>query len=172
MQKTVVVSNNGGAALTGTLTLPAGITANTTSLNVPNGQSFNLLLTWTPTTPGAYSDSIRFVTNDATASDFYYQLTGTAVTPFILNEVVQNFDTSTGTIPANWTGNYTVNASGGIGWSKRLTRNLWSSEPRPVFSPLLFFASTATSVLKFKYRAVNYSGYGTGTAVRNTWNFL
>ncbi|MCC6638555.1 MAG: DUF4623 domain-containing protein, partial [Ignavibacteriaceae bacterium] len=122
MQKTVVVSNNGGAALTGTLTLPAGITANTTSLNVPNGQSFNLLLTWTPTTPGAYSDSIRFVTNDATASDFYYKLTGTAVTPFILNEVVQNFDTSTGTIPANWTGNYTVNSVGGIGWSKRLTR--------------------------------------------------
>lgn len=163
MQKTVVVSNNGGVALTGTLTLPAGITANTTSLNVPNGQSFNLLLTWTPTTPGAYSDSIRFVTNDATASDFYYKLTGTAVTPFILNEVVQNFDTSTGTIPANWTGNYTVNASGGIGWSKRLTRNLWSSTPTGFFtSPL--FASTATSVLKFKYRAVNYSGYGTGTA--------
>ncbi len=163
MQKTVVVSNNGGAALTGTLTLPAGVTANTTSLNVPNGQSFNLLLTWTPTTPGAYSDSIRFVTNDPVAGDFYYQLTGTAVTPFILNEVVQNFDTSTGTIPANWTGNYTVNAGGGIGWSKRLTRNLWSSTPTGFFtSPL--FASTATSVLKFKYRAVNYSGYGTGTA--------
>lgn len=163
MQKTVVVSNNGGAALTGTLTLPAGVTANSTSLNVPNGQSFDLLLTWTPTTPGAFSDSIRFVTNDATASDFYYQLTGTAVTPFVLNEVVQNFDTSTGTIPANWTGNYTVNSVGGIGWSKRLTRNLWSSTPTGFFtSPL--FASTATSVLKFKYRAVNYSGYGTGTA--------
>ena len=164
MQKTVVVSNNGGAALTGTLTLPAGVTANTTSLNVSNGQSFNLLLTWTPTTPGAYSDSIRFVTNDPVAGDFYYKLTGTAVTPFIMTEVVQNFDTSTGTIPANWTGNYTVNAVGGIGWSKRLTRNLWSSTPTGFFtSPL--FASTATSVLKFKYRAVNYSGYGTGTAV-------
>lgn len=165
MQKTVVVSNNGGAALTGTLTLPAGVTANSTSLNVPSGQTYNLILTWTPTTPGAYSDSIRFVTNDATASDFYYQLTGTAMTPFVLNEVIQNFDTSTGTIPANWTGNYTVNAVGGIGWSKRLTRNLYGTgTSRTGFFTTPFFASTATSVLKFKYRAVNYTGYGTGSA--------
>ncbi|MBK7867102.1 MAG: hypothetical protein IPJ75_08995 [Ignavibacteriales bacterium] len=165
MQKTVVVSNNGGAALTATLTLPAGVTANSTALNVPGGQAYNLILTWTPTTPGAYSDSVRFVTNDATASDFYYKLTGTAVTPFVLTEVVQNFDTSTGTIPANWSGNYTVVAGGGIGWSKRLTRNLYgTSTSRTGFFATPFFASTASSVLKFKYRAVNFTGYGTGTA--------
>jgi len=165
MQKTVVVSNTGGVPLTATLTLPAGITANSTSLNVANGQSFNLILTWTPTGAGAYSDSIRFVTNDATASDFYYKLTGTAVTPFVLNEVVQNFDTSTGTIPANWTGNYTVVASGGVGWSKRLSRNLYgtSTNMTGLFTTP-FFSATATSVLRFKYRAVNFSGYGTGTA--------
>lgn len=62
MQKTVVVSNNGGVALTATLTLHPGVTADSTSLNVPNGQSFNLL-TWTPTTPGAFSDSGLICTN-------------------------------------------------------------------------------------------------------------
>jgi hypothetical protein len=165
MQKTVVVSNTGGSALTATLTLPAGVAANSTSLNVPSGQSFNLILTWTPIATGSFSDSVRFVTNDATASDFYYQLTGTAVTSFVLNEVVQNFDTSTGTIPANWTGNYTVSAVGGVGWSKRLTRNLWGSGSNVTgFFTTPFFASTATSVLKFRYRAVNYTGYGTASA--------
>ena len=165
MQKTVVVSNNGGVPLMATLTLPPKITANTTSLNIPNGQSFNLILTWTPTSAGAFSDSIRFITNDATASDFYYKLTGTAETPFVVNEVVQNFDTSTGSIPANWTGNYTVLAGGGVGWSRRLTRNLYGTATNMTgLFTTPFFSATASSVLKFKYRFVNYAGYGTGTA--------
>lgn len=167
MQKTVLVSNTGGAALTGTLTLPALITANTTSLNVASGGSFNLVLTYTPTAVGALDDSILFATNDPANASLYYKLTGTAVEPFVLNEIVQNFDTSTGTIPANWAGNFTVNATGGVGNSKRLTRNLYSSTPTGFFTTP-FFNATASSQLKFKYRVVNYTGYpATGTPGAN-----
>ncbi len=164
MQKTVVVSNTGGVALTATLTLPSRVTANTTSLNVPNGQQFNLVLTFTPTDTAALNDSIKFVTNDPSAGTFYYKVSGTSVQPFILPTIVQNFDTSTGTIPANWSGNYTVSSNGGVNWSKRLTKNLYGSSLTGFFaSP--FFSATATSQLKFKYRVVNYTGYGTSTAV-------
>ncbi len=165
MQKTVVISNNGGAALTGTLTLPARVTANTTSLNIPNGQQFSLVLTFTPTDTAALNDSIRFVTNDPVAGTFYYKVTGTSVQPFVLPLISQNFDTSANsTIPANWAGNYTVNAIGGIGWSKRLTRNLYGSAlTGNINTP--FLSATATTQLKFKYRVVNYTGYGTASAV-------
>jgi len=164
MQKTVVVSNTGGAALTATLSLPSRVTANTTSLNIPNGQQFNLVLTFTPTDTSALNDSIKFVTNDPVAGTFYYKVSGTSVQPFILPTIVQNFDTSTGTIPANWSGTYAVNSTGGVNWSKRLTRNLYGSALTGNFATP-FFSAIATSQLKFKYRVVNYTGYGTSSAV-------
>ncbi len=165
MQKTVVVSNNGGAALTATLTLPSRVTANSTSLNVPAGGQTNLVLTFTPTDTSALNDSILFTTNDPVAGNFYYKVTGTSVQPFVLPLIVQNFDTSTGTIPANWAGNFTVSTTGGVNWSKRLTRNLYGSSTNVTgFYTTPFFSATATSQLKFKYRAVNYTGYGTATA--------
>lgn len=165
MQKTVVVSNNGGAALTAALTLPSRVTANSTSLNVPAGGQFNLVLTFTPTDTSALNDSILFTTNDPVAGNFYHKVSGTSVQPFVLPLIVQNFDTSTGTIPANWAGNYTVNATGGVNWTKRLTRNLYGTSGNLTgFFTTPFFSATATSQLKFKYRVVNYSGYGTSTA--------
>jgi len=163
-QKTITVANEGGAPLTATLTLPARVTASSTSLNVANGATTTVTLTFTPTDTLPLNDSIRFVTNDPQKPDFYYKVTGTSVQPFVMSEIIQNFDTSATPRPANWTGDYAINATGGVGGSKRLTRNLYSSVPTAYFQTP-FFAATATSQLKFFYRVVDYTGYpATATA--------
>ncbi|MCK6603453.1 MAG: DUF4623 domain-containing protein [Ignavibacteriaceae bacterium] len=158
--KTVVVNNTGGAALNVTLTLTTGITANSSSFSVPAGQAYNLNLTWTPASATTLDDSILISSDDQTNPAIYYKLSGTSVTPFVLNELVQDFDTATGTIPANWSGNFTINTIGGVNNSKRLTRNLYGTSANLTGSFTTPFVNvTATTKLRFKYRVVDFTGY-------------
>ncbi|MBE2279609.1 MAG: choice-of-anchor J domain-containing protein, partial [Ignavibacteriaceae bacterium] len=158
----LTISNTGGAQLTGTLVPPGLVTLSTSTVDVAVGGSQIVAVTFTPTSAGSFSDSIAINTNDVNNPTVYAKLTATAVTPIVVTQINENFDTTTTTLPVNWSGNFLINATGGVNNSKRLTRNLYGTGGNLTGEVSLPFVSISPDgVLKFKYRVVNFTNYPT-----------
>ena len=130
--------------------------SNTYPINLTAGQSARIYVKFAPTSAGTKNANLT-IAHSLAGSPYVAPLTGTAYSPYsVINE---NFDTITTTLPAFWTGQFTVFGTGGTDNTKRLSRNIYSSAHAGYGAFLPYFSATADSKLKFDYRVVNYTGY-------------
>jgi hypothetical protein len=92
------------------------------------GGSATVTVTFTPSATGLYSGEFSMTTNDPDNPMVAVEVTSTVLETVVSEVLFEDFNSvSSFSLPANWTGNFSVRTSGGIDNSNRFTRNLYGT---------------------------------------------
>ncbi|MDD4309015.1 MAG: hypothetical protein PHO32_01410, partial [Candidatus Cloacimonetes bacterium] len=151
-------------------------TDNNAAINVAHVVGANTYTFTGLTSNTAYEFKIWPYTNSLTDIDFKTDGTIPTVTASTLSTTLpipysQDFSAST-SLPANWTGTMSVNATHGNGGGNGLTSDLYSYNTSCNIATNPIGPMVAVCELKFDYRIVNYTGYpATATTLGASDNF-